>query len=211
VDLLGTLGAEGKVLVLTDGVKTNVYLSSRNLPDVVVRPFGEESAYDILWAGLIVIEKAALEASEPSDSDKAAMKSRARAEPEVRVRERAAEEARIERRKARPGHDKTAGRGKAVKAEAGAAKAAPKAEAKAKVEAKTEPTAKSEAEPTSGDEQDLSTIKLPTVGDLAKFLAQFDSEADVKALMKRDSRKTAVSHYEARLAELSGSAKGKKD
>jgi large subunit ribosomal protein L4 len=254
VDLLGTLGAEGKVLVLTDGVKTNVHLSSRNLQDVVVRPFGEESAYDILWAGLIVIEKPALEASEPSESDKAAMKSSARGEPEVRVRERAVEEARIERKKGKHGHGKTARGGKAVKAEAGAAtdkKAAPKAETKP--EAKAEPKAKSEAEskakseaeskaaspnkaapnaskeaapkatkkagpkastkavPKSGDEQDLSTVKLPPVGDMAKFLAQFDVEADVKALMKRDSRKTALPHYEARLTELSGSAKGKKD
>jgi len=104
VDMLGSLGAEGKVLVLTDGANENLYLSSKNLPDVIVRPFGEESAYDILWANLLVIEKAALESAEPSGSDKAAMESRSREEPAVRVRERAAEEEQAERRKARPGH-----------------------------------------------------------------------------------------------------------
>ncbi len=86
VEMLGTLGAEGKVLLLTDGAKQNVYLSSRNLPHVLVRPFGEESAYDILWAGLVIIEKAAIEGSEPSGTHKAAMESRARGEPAVTCR-----------------------------------------------------------------------------------------------------------------------------
>lgn len=60
-DYLGSIEAEKKVLVLTDGVKENVYLSSRNLPNVHVMPFGAESAYDILWAGTIVIEKDAID------------------------------------------------------------------------------------------------------------------------------------------------------
>ncbi len=46
---------------------------------------------------------------------------------------------------------------------------------------------------------------------MAEFLAQFDTVSDIKALMARDSRKTAQAHYEARLTELSGAAKGKKD
>jgi large subunit ribosomal protein L4 len=56
----------GKVLLLTDGVKKNLYLSSRNLPAVSVIPFGEESVYDVLWAHTIVIERSALEASSSS-------------------------------------------------------------------------------------------------------------------------------------------------
>ena len=251
VEMLGTLGAEGKVLLLTDGVKKNVYLSSRNLPGVVVQPFGEESAYDILWANLIVIEKAALEGSEPSGTHKAAMESRSRGEPAVRARERAAEEEQADRKKARPGHGKKSRRVTAgVKAEAAVQperKAAPKSEPKTKAkvetkaEAKPEPRVKSEAkakaapkkraasksskkaspksskraspksEAASGTGLDLSTIKLPKVGDMVAFLAQFDDESDIKALKKRDSRKTAQPHYEARLMELSGSAKGKKD
>lgn len=61
VQLLESIGAEGHVLLLTDGRKPAVYLSARNLPGVEVRPFGEESAYDVLWAGTVVIERTALE------------------------------------------------------------------------------------------------------------------------------------------------------
>ncbi|MSR36755.1 MAG: 50S ribosomal protein L4 [Gemmatimonadetes bacterium] len=60
-DYLGSIEAAEKVLVLTDGVKLNVYLSSRNLPNVKVMPFGEESAYDILWARTLVIERGAID------------------------------------------------------------------------------------------------------------------------------------------------------
>ncbi|HZD06270.1 MAG TPA: uL4 family ribosomal protein, partial [Longimicrobiales bacterium] len=51
-----------KVLLLTHGLKETVYLSARNLPDVEVRPFGEESPYDILWAEVVVIEREAMDA-----------------------------------------------------------------------------------------------------------------------------------------------------
>ena len=112
-------------------------------------------------------------------------------------------------------------------------KAKPKAEtkpkAKPKAEAKpdTKSDTKAEAAPkekqakaapkkvppttaASGSELDLSSIKLPNVGDLAAFLAQFDDDSDIKTLKARDSRKTAAAHYDARLAELSGAPKGKK-
>lgn len=51
-----------KVLVLTDGLKKNVYLSARNLPTVEVHPFGEESPYHILHADVVVIERGAVDA-----------------------------------------------------------------------------------------------------------------------------------------------------
>jgi large subunit ribosomal protein L4 len=57
---LEAIEARGKVLLLTDGLKETVYLSARNLPNVEVRPFGEESVYDILWATTVVIEEEAL-------------------------------------------------------------------------------------------------------------------------------------------------------
>jgi large subunit ribosomal protein L4 len=69
---LAAIEAPGKVLLLTDGNKRNVYLSARNLREVRVRPFGEESAYDVLWAATVVIEADAIEtgavAAEPLDS-----------------------------------------------------------------------------------------------------------------------------------------------
>jgi large subunit ribosomal protein L4 len=59
--LLKTTGADGNVLVLTDGHKPMIYLSARNVPGVEVRPFGQESAYDVLWADTVIIEAPALE------------------------------------------------------------------------------------------------------------------------------------------------------
>ncbi len=61
LDFLGVVGTEGKVLLLTDGRNQRLYLSARNVSHVSVLPFGEESAYDILWAETVVIERSALE------------------------------------------------------------------------------------------------------------------------------------------------------
>ncbi len=60
-DYLASIEVAGKVLVLTDGRKENVYLSARNMPGVEVRPFGEESVYDILRAQTVVIEREAMD------------------------------------------------------------------------------------------------------------------------------------------------------
>ncbi|MDE2773843.1 MAG: 50S ribosomal protein L4 [Gemmatimonadota bacterium] len=60
-EYLGSITASGNVLILSDGVKENLYLSARNLPDVRVLPFGDESAYDVLWAGTVVIEREAVD------------------------------------------------------------------------------------------------------------------------------------------------------
>jgi large subunit ribosomal protein L4 len=49
------------VLVLTDGHKPVVHRSARNIPGVLIRPFGQESAYDLLWADTLIIETPALE------------------------------------------------------------------------------------------------------------------------------------------------------
>ncbi|MGQ0563287.1 MAG: 50S ribosomal protein L4 [Gemmatimonadota bacterium] len=61
VNLLETTGAQGNTLVLTNGHNENVWLSARNLEGVQVRPFGEESTYDVLWADTVIIEAPALE------------------------------------------------------------------------------------------------------------------------------------------------------
>lgn len=60
--LLDAVGAgDGNVLLLTDGLKRKVYLSARNLPGVQVKPWGGASAYDVLWADLVLVERTALE------------------------------------------------------------------------------------------------------------------------------------------------------
>jgi large subunit ribosomal protein L4 len=61
VKLLDRLGlGEQKVLILTAGHRPTLYLSARNLPNVQVQPFGNESAYHLLWADSVVIEESAL-------------------------------------------------------------------------------------------------------------------------------------------------------
>ena len=60
-DLLRKIGAvDKKVLILTSGINSNVYLSARNLPTVSVLPFSEASAYDLMTANEVIIEAGAL-------------------------------------------------------------------------------------------------------------------------------------------------------
>ena len=63
MELLESIDAGGNVLLLTDGLKRDVYLSARNVPGVLVRPWGEASAYDLLWSDVLIIEDSALEAA----------------------------------------------------------------------------------------------------------------------------------------------------
>jgi len=58
IDRLGV--NEQKVLILTDGVKSNLHLSGRNLPTVHVLPYSDVSAYHILWSDVVVIEGTAI-------------------------------------------------------------------------------------------------------------------------------------------------------
>ena len=57
VGLLERLEVAGqKVLVLTDGLKPNVYLSGRNVPNVQVMPYSDASTYHVLWSDVVLIE-----------------------------------------------------------------------------------------------------------------------------------------------------------
>lgn len=61
VQLLDRLGVHGSnVLILTDGSKPNVYLSARNVPDVLVLPYSDVSTYHLLWSDAVLIEAPAL-------------------------------------------------------------------------------------------------------------------------------------------------------
>jgi len=58
--LLTSLGvADKKVLILTDGVKHNVFLSGRNLPSAHVMPYSDVSTYHLLWSDVVLIESSA--------------------------------------------------------------------------------------------------------------------------------------------------------
>jgi large subunit ribosomal protein L4 len=52
--------ADKKVLILTDGVKQNVFLSARNIPNVHVMPYSDSSTYHILWSDVVLVEAGAL-------------------------------------------------------------------------------------------------------------------------------------------------------
>jgi Ribosomal protein L4/L1 family len=77
--------ADKKVLILTDGVKQNVFLSGRNIPNVHVMPYGDSSTYHILWSDVVLVEAGALGTTlEPLANEKPApVKKKARPEAEV--------------------------------------------------------------------------------------------------------------------------------
>ena len=77
--------ADKKVLVLTDGVKPNVFLSGRNIPNVHVMPYGDSSTYHILWSDVVLVEAGALGTTlEPLANEKPApVTKKARPEAEV--------------------------------------------------------------------------------------------------------------------------------
>src|SRR3954470_2542089 len=61
INLIGRLDvADRKVLVLTDGVKPNVFLSGRNIPNVHVMPYSDSSTYHILWSDVVLVEAGAI-------------------------------------------------------------------------------------------------------------------------------------------------------
>ncbi|MFQ5689367.1 MAG: 50S ribosomal protein L4 [Gemmatimonadota bacterium] len=64
-----TGGSGDNVLILTDGVKRAVYLSARNLPGVMVKPWGEASAYDVLWADRVLVERVALNSARAESAE----------------------------------------------------------------------------------------------------------------------------------------------
>jgi len=127
---LGRVGAnDKKVLVLTNGVKPNVFLSGRNLPNVHVMPYSDVSTYHILWSDLVLIEEGALN-GETSDET-------AEAETDVKADKKATKKA--------TGAKKTSAPKQENKAKKAAAKAKAKSEKKpAAKAAKPAPSAKRE-------------------------------------------------------------------
>ena len=110
-----------KVLVLTDGVKPNVFLSGRNIPSVHVMPYSDASTYHILWSDVVLVEAGALGQSlEPIQETATAPVKRARP---------AADVARGERKVAKRAA-KTAAKAEAKTARKSAAKKSARKEAK---------------------------------------------------------------------------------
>lgn len=98
-ELLSSMGRTSEnVLLLTAGNNRNAYLSSRNLKGVKVLPWGEASAYDVLWSDLVLVETGAFDskpeaAPEPEPAPEAApVEAAAEEEPVVEAAEEAVEE-----------------------------------------------------------------------------------------------------------------------
>jgi large subunit ribosomal protein L4 len=110
--------AEKKVLILTDGVKQNVFLSGRNIPNVHVMPYTDSSTYHILWSDVVLVEAGALGATlEPLANDKAApvaKKAKSAAEKEKGARKVAKRAAKTEA-KAKPAAKKAPAKKAAAK------------------------------------------------------------------------------------------------
>jgi hypothetical protein len=117
--------AEQKVLILTSGIKENVFLSGRNLPNVHVMPYSDVSTYHILWSDVVLIEAEAL--GEKLDTIEE--------HPEVKAAHAKASSKAAAKKSAAP-----------VKAKAAKKEAAPKKTKPAKAEAKAKkPAAKKSA------------------------------------------------------------------
>lgn len=67
VELLEAMEVGGKkALLLTHGLSQALVLSARNIPHVNVLPYQDASAYDVLWADVVIVEEGAL-SGEPAE------------------------------------------------------------------------------------------------------------------------------------------------
>lgn len=107
--------AEKKVLILTDGMKQNVFLSGRNLQRTHVMPYADVSTYHILWSDVVLVESNALGYQLEGVDEKPRA---ARSKSEGKSQRAAKAEAKAEAKAAK----KSAARKTAAKAEAKAAK-----------------------------------------------------------------------------------------
>jgi large subunit ribosomal protein L4 len=134
--LVGRIGVgEQKVLVLTDGVKPNVFLSGRNLPNVHVMPYSDVSTYHLLWSDVVLIEGAAIGHSLPPIKEAPIAvpprKATPASVPAVSGRKAAAKHAPTAKREGKPAAKTTAAKKAAAKKSATkAAKAETKSAAK---------------------------------------------------------------------------------
>ena len=101
VSLIDALGVAGKkILVLTDGMKQNVFLSGRNLQRVHVMPYSDVSTYHILWSDVVLVESNALGYAMELREEKGDRREGASAKREARSAKRETKAAKKSARKA---------------------------------------------------------------------------------------------------------------
>jgi large subunit ribosomal protein L4 len=112
--LLNKLGiGDKKVLILTDGVNPNVYMSGRNLPRTHVLPYSDVSTYHLLWSDVVLVEAGAFGAGLGDDNVEAAESAEDTESAEKTTRRAGAKKA--AKKSARKTVNKTAGRKSAAK------------------------------------------------------------------------------------------------
>ena len=129
---------EQKVLILTDGVKPNVYLSGRNLPRVLVMPYADATTYHVLWSDVVLAESGALGHTLAPVAERAGeprAKGAAKAPPSDKPAKLQKAEAKRERKAAAPAAVTKAGKQLAKKAAQGPTKAPTRAPTKAPAKA----------------------------------------------------------------------------
>ena len=120
VSLLGALGVtDKKVLILTDGMKQNVFLSGRNLQRTHVMPYADVSTYHVLWSDVVLIESNALGYTLDSVDEKPRAP---RPKSETKSRGAAKADAKAERGATRKASKAAAGKAAKPKAQAKSAK-----------------------------------------------------------------------------------------
>ncbi|MDQ4079275.1 MAG: 50S ribosomal protein L4 [Gemmatimonadota bacterium] len=133
IDRLGLL--EQKVLILTNGVNQNVYLSARNIRDVQVMPYTDVSAYHLLWSDVVLVEAGAfghelepVAETEPAERPRRSAKKKTRRAAEEREAEAPAAKKKSARKATKPARRAAAKRTarKATPKSAARKKAAPK-------------------------------------------------------------------------------------
>jgi large subunit ribosomal protein L4 len=150
VDRLGLTGQ--KVLILTDGIKPNLYRSGRNLPTVHVMPYSDASTYHILWSDAVLIEGGAIgQQLEPIAQSEPESKPRPRPKAKKKTAEKAEQGAKKASAK-KSAKSASSGRASAKKAPAkksAARKTVKKAAAKKTTARKSAATKKTAAKKTS--------------------------------------------------------------
>ncbi|GAC1516210.1 MAG: hypothetical protein NVS1B4_10010 [Gemmatimonadaceae bacterium] len=136
-----------KVLILSNGLNTNLYLSTRNLADVQALPYQDVSTYHILWSDVVLIESGALgETLAPVADEEPA--------PRVKAAKAAKKAASVTKTKASPGKARvkaTAAAPKKSGAKSGSKRAAKKAVTGGRsTAAKGEGGSKNKAKPSRG-------------------------------------------------------------
>ena len=126
--LLTALGiADRKVLILSNGVNHNLYMSGRNLPRTHVLPYSDVSTYHLLWSDIVLVEASAFGglAAESTEQAESAEEAGAEKKPRKAAAKKTVKKAAAKKTGRKTAAKKTVAK-KSTAKKAAAKKAAPK-------------------------------------------------------------------------------------